>query len=374
MTHCVLYGMLFVMLIGFLFLNTQTVVDSIMLPGVNTNCEEDVEKFLVSLQVLRKDEVQVALPNEPTPTTYDNIVGSLPNHVRDIISFSSFPTILTEFAQSSLPDCNNNLSDEERSIIAYIAGYIVRKICDKCCQKCQTSITHQLTDESADFSFIQQKMYEQHGQLKFPSALLVKVISDFELAYRKCIDEVIYSNNVKAVMVSTLLKVESLKALGCQEKSCQVIPSVAHLFVNIRLHHSIKEANVSLSCNKQRSNRKVIKFSHKWVMCYYSFTLSFTLNCVIVFLLYTCMSSLWLEGYLMASVFTCMSFDVYQNMAKHSEILTRLSLDVSDNKLLLVFLPATRFSLKPWFFKGHVYVLCLESVSFCCFDKLTVCT
>ena len=134
----------------------------------------------------------MALPIEPTHTTYDNIVGSLPNHVRDINSVSSFPTILTEFAQSSLPDCNNNLSDEERSIIAYIAGYIVGKINEKCCQKCQTSITHQLADEGADFFFIQQKLYEQHGQLKFPSAILVNVISDFELAYRKCIDEVIF--------------------------------------------------------------------------------------------------------------------------------------------------------------------------------------
>ena len=62
--------------------------------------KEDVEKFLVSLQVPCKDEVQVALPIEPTLTTYDNIVGSLPNHVRDINSVSSFPTILTEFAQS----------------------------------------------------------------------------------------------------------------------------------------------------------------------------------------------------------------------------------------------------------------------------------
>ena len=162
-----------------------------------------------------------------------------------------------------MPDCNNNLSDEERSIIAYIAGYIVGKISEKCCQKCQTSITHQLADESVDFSFIQHKMYEQHGQLKFPCAIFVNVISDFELAYRKCIDEVIFSNNVKAVLVATLFKVDSLKALGCQEKSCQVLPSVAHLLVHIRLYHSIRETNVSLPCNKQGSNRKVVKFSHK---------------------------------------------------------------------------------------------------------------
>ena len=58
------------------------------------------------------------------------------------------------------------------------------------------------------------------------------------------IDCKIYYDNVKATLIASLMKVESLKKIACNK--CPVDKACVNLLGNIRLHHPMKEAKQGL--------------------------------------------------------------------------------------------------------------------------------
>ena len=98
-------------------------VDSIMDKGSNSNCEADVDDFLLSLDVLKTRETGVDLFQEQI-SPYQALVAELPQSVRSILSVCSF----TELLDSTENDEQQQLSTQELNVLAYIGGYIVRKL------------------------------------------------------------------------------------------------------------------------------------------------------------------------------------------------------------------------------------------------------
>lgn len=229
-------------------------VESILHQGKNTNCKEDLDEFLLSLDSIPptsvKQEVQIQ------PSAYEAMVSALPDNVQRILSVCSFTAEFTG-------DNGEELTFTESNVVAYIGGYIVRKLRGKVCENCMPKLIHDPAEQGVDDShlvFIQMKKYAgAKDGLISPSKSLIDVLTAVEKQYRQTIDSVMYSEKVKATLVSKILKEVSLENLQC---SCKSHIAIVHLMVNIRFHFSLKLANNSLKQDKGRKNRKVMKFAH----------------------------------------------------------------------------------------------------------------
>ncbi len=56
-------------------------VDSILATGSKSNCEDDVDTFLLTLG--RSDKPMVAVPIEKPPTTYEQMMTTLPMEINE---------------------------------------------------------------------------------------------------------------------------------------------------------------------------------------------------------------------------------------------------------------------------------------------------
>ena len=218
----------------------QVMVDNVMVPSKSANCEADVDSFICSLKHVKE------APSTSTVTEHVSIMDQVPVSVKAILSVCTSPD----------EECVQGLSNQENNVLAYIAGYIVRKVKGKVCAVCCDKITGEL-DSNPNLDFLKSKTY---GYLSTPSKLLLGVVQLLELEYRKAITSVIYKVGLKATLVERLGKTRNLQMFECE--NCHLDILVLHLVVNIRLHHTIREINEGLRANKDRKNRKTIKFLH----------------------------------------------------------------------------------------------------------------
>ena len=221
----------------------QVMVDMVMVPSKQANCEGDVDEFLCSLEEMKKSAPAPSQLQPPTPSVMD----TLPFSVRSILSVCSF---LNHAEQEEL-------TKQESNILAYIAGYIVRKIVGKCCQPCSEKFKAHAVEENPNHELIQEKSY---GKLQTPSQLLLGLVQLLEIQYRKVIRTIISTENVKAKLALEFSKVAQLQSFKCDQ--CHQHLLIVHIMINIRVHHSIREINNGLKDNKSRKNRKTAKCSH----------------------------------------------------------------------------------------------------------------
>ena len=218
----------------------QAMVDTVMVPIKTSNCEADVDKFICNLDNF-KNAKPAAIQNSSTTSIYDE----LPFNVKSILSVCK------------LPETNEGLSNQETNVLAYISGYIIKKLQLKICDGCFQKIVSPINEDDPNHQFIAKKSYVN---LKAPSKMLLGIVELLELKYRKVIDMYFHSSSVKAALIQNLSTVEKLNSLHCQ--TCCAHKLVLHLMLNIRLHHTIRQANRNLKANKDRKNRKTLKFSH----------------------------------------------------------------------------------------------------------------
>ena len=224
-------------------------VDAVMVPSCNSNCQDDIDDFLLTLgSINKKKHVQPLLPS---PTAYDVMVKTLPENLKSLLKVGPFPVEETD-----------PLSKQEKNTIAYICGYIIRKVRNLICGACQIKLIisgDSKENDCLDFIKLKKHSGAKDGLIS-PSSVLISVVSRLEIEYRKIIDDLVYSDHVKARLVLHLCKQVSLVPVSC--KSCHFEVMLLHILINIRFHHTLKEANSTLSTSKSRKNRKVLKFSH----------------------------------------------------------------------------------------------------------------
>jgi hypothetical protein len=221
----------------------QVMVDLVMVPSKSANCENDVDKFVCSLEQVSKQQVSPPPQAQPQSSVMDNVPWS----VKSILSVCSLPP----------QDDSQGLSHQECNILAYIGGYIAHKIGKKVCSTCSEKIVAPVNKEDPNHAFIASKSYKS---LLAPSKQLLGIIQLLELKYRNVIHSCIHKIHIKAILISELSQVKQLQNLACEK--CHLQTLVLHLVINIRLHHSIKLINRNLKANKDRSNRKTLKFMH----------------------------------------------------------------------------------------------------------------
>lgn len=222
----------------------QVMVDMVMIPSSQANCEEDVDEFLCTLEHFKKK------PFSPTPQVQspeESLIESLPFSVKSILSVC---TIRPQHEEEAL-------TNSECNILAYIGGYIVRKLKEKCCQMCMTKIEEDVNQQNPNHAFICAKTY---GKLSAPSSQFLGVLQLMELKYKSVITTLIATEHVVGALALELSKVQQLNNFQCS--NCHIHQLVLHIFINIRLHHSIRLINTDLKENKDRKNRKTLKFAH----------------------------------------------------------------------------------------------------------------
>ena len=158
------------------------------------------------------------------------------------------------------PSEGEQLSLKEMNVLTYIRGYIVKKIADKVYTSCKSKIRSFISDSDPNHDFLAAKNYaDAKVGLQVPSPILVDALKKMEVSYIKQIDDVMHRPRVKATLIASLVTCVD-ESLSCNV--CKLANVIVHLMVNIRLHHSTRQANIKLRDKKDRKNRNVIKFSH----------------------------------------------------------------------------------------------------------------
>ena len=180
-------------------------------------------------------------PDEPS------IMDTIPRSVKSILSVCTIPTKDDE-----------SLIYQETNVLAHIVCYIVSKIKGKVCSLCTEKLLGIADTNNPSHDLIEKKSY---GGLIIPSQLLLGTVEVLELEYRNCNESCLHQNHLKETLASKLSKVDiNLQRLQCDV--CHFGILVMHLYLNIRLHHTIIEINSGLRESKDRRNRKALKFSH----------------------------------------------------------------------------------------------------------------
>ena len=222
-------------------------VDSIMVPVKGSNCQEDVDTFLVGLKE-RKSEALVV----PAQTPKEQLMANVPAEAASIISLCTMPT------------CDEGvLSLMEQNVLAYISGYIVKKLKDKICMECKNKICGEIDPENECHHFLSEKCYSEarHG-LMAPSGELLETVQSLEDVFRDIVEITAPKLHVKKTLVCTLQK--RVTQLDCYFNCsrCHLHLLVVHLFTNIRFHFYLRKNNESIAQSNKRKNRKTLKFAH----------------------------------------------------------------------------------------------------------------
>ena len=224
----------------------QVTVDAIMLPSQLSNCQEDVDQFLLTLGNLEK--VPHPLTQPPNPSTQE----SLPQEELELTTISG---------SSDLP--SKSLSVFDVNIVAYISGYIMRKRRNKFCAVCQENLTSQIDASQPSQLFLSLKAHSDAKEGLFaPSQQLQQLVQKLECAYRTVYLDMLHMDCVRARLVRYLMEDITTETVQCASDKCNPKELIVCMFVSIRLHHSLKEATQHLSSSKMRRNRKQLKFSH----------------------------------------------------------------------------------------------------------------
>ena len=106
---------------------------------------------------------------------------------------------------------------------------------------------------------LRKKYHDAKEGLLAPSGGVLAVLEQVESDFRSVATSVMHMNKVRTRIVRALSKNngESLNCVDCDRKWL-----IVNIFVNIRLHHCLRENNRNLGSHKGRRNRKVMKFSH----------------------------------------------------------------------------------------------------------------
>ena len=141
---------------------------------------------------------------------------------------------------------------QEKNILIYIGGYIIRKLSTKACEPRRTVISSEISPTDADHTFLRTKNFaEAKIGLQAPTCVLATSLQQMETVYLNQVDSVLYGSGVNAALVCLLLECVDPKWVCDRYK---LHSHIVGLMVNIRLYHTIRQANTTLGDKKDRKN------------------------------------------------------------------------------------------------------------------------
>lgn len=234
----------------------QVMVDSILLKSKSSNCEEDGDKFLVTLNNLT---AQAAAERQYT-THCDNESSNDPQ-------IDATVKALALVGLQELTEDEQELSEAEENILTYIAGYVARKTqgSSKVCNACKQKLFGDFQGSRKE-TLLSAKRYDdlQGPGLVTASTQLVTAIEAMEIKYKMVAEKMLTGRLVRAHLVSALEKEAALLFCNGVEK-CQLRLCVVSSFATIRLHFTLRDNSrhfTSVRGNAKRKCRKLLKLQH----------------------------------------------------------------------------------------------------------------
>ena len=132
------------------------------------------------------------------------------------------------------------------------------------CDSCKLLIKGQLNPAIGAHSFISFKQYAHlnSGGLLIPSQSLGEACTLIETEYRANIDHVLHMSNVRSRLVTYITKKVTTANMSCAQGRCKLISLIVNLYVNVRLHHTLKIHNRDVNSSKRRQSRKLLKLNY----------------------------------------------------------------------------------------------------------------
>ena len=216
-----------------------TAVDSIFVLSSASNCEEDVDKFLVNLGSFS----HATYSSQPQANS-----EAVPSFVADLLAI----------ANSQL-----SLSLPEENVAAYIGGYIIRKASKKFnCGSCSakwTSVNLNGTDDQ--LVFLSAKEYSDGSSLVTPSSAMIDLVCAMEAMFKHTFHCICHNDKLRCKLVTQARSLSIASQAFCGSQACEnSILYIINLFMTIRIHHAIRQQNLALTAKGQKRNRKAMKF------------------------------------------------------------------------------------------------------------------
>ena len=231
-----------------------------------SNCEEDVDHFLLGIDQLHQSDNSVtddhtyassqqalAEPNDPHPAATDVI----PEEV---------------FSALVVGGAGMTLDLQDTNVLVFLAGYFAKRMMTKVngFQECRLSLAVAKEDVLADprYTYLHKHQYVGlglEGGLLTPSSDLLSQVEIMEVTFRKHIPLVINTANICQTIYALLTpKVDGSK-LSCGAKARALhTHSLIKIYIHLRVHHIVRcEYNRFVQPNLNR-NRKFLKVTHVW--------------------------------------------------------------------------------------------------------------
>ena len=230
----------------------QIMVDRLISVSEYSNCQDDIDHFLLNLTPASKPRVVQQQPPTATGTSA-------------VVSRCVDTAVLYQ----------RDFNVQEENIIAYCSGFILKKMTAAgiMCEKCRNILEETTNLNQRHLGLIWAKQYEhcEAGGLFKPSLLMTNVVIVFEDVFKKEIKTLIKSKNVRQQMAAHLYTLQCRESLKDKQCDCLTIDYVIHMYITIRLHHEIKLLNQSYkekrersrAINREKKNRKLSILQHQ---------------------------------------------------------------------------------------------------------------
>ena len=232
-----------------------------------SNCEEDVDHFLLGIDQLHHSDNSVtddhtyassqqaqADPNDPHPAAATDVI---PEEVLSALVVGG---------------ADMTLDLQDTNVLVFLAGFLAKRMMTKVngCQECRLSLTVAKEDVLADprYTYLHKRKYAGlglEGGLLTPSSDLLSQMEIMVVTFRKHIPLVINTANICQTIYALLTPKLDVSKLSCGTKACALhIPSFIKIYIHLRVHHIVRCENNIIAQPNFKRNRKFLKVTHVW--------------------------------------------------------------------------------------------------------------
>lgn len=216
-------------------------VDTIFVKAKNSNCEGDLDSFVLTYSIFKQLEDRKQLNTKGKSSS-------------------------TECHTSDVQDAIKiNLC--EVNALVYIAGYLLRKAksrfnCENCW--CLLVCSSQNFISSSVVTFLCHKKYDQSSHLIIPSESLVKFLESCHKIFESRFDHVIHTEKPRLKLLNCVKNSCDLNNVYCGNESCvSLIDYIVQLYFTVKISSDLKRYNQSLTVAGLPKNRKILKLQHR---------------------------------------------------------------------------------------------------------------
>ena len=213
----------------------QIIVEKLLVQSDSSNCRADVDRVLLDLASMSKGNVQnIVIRNEPA-----SVLSTETMNLFDVMRLPNDVPL--------------------QNVAAYMAGYLLRKIKIECTTCVQKFVLSSIPEGDDMYVFLKEKAYKEQNTLVYPSKEFASVIEQIEKQYVLLFPNIMHSSKIMYRLVNAVRSSHD-GIITCDDAECHSkIDLAVKLYLKVRLHASLRRANIRSTASGGKRNRKVLK-------------------------------------------------------------------------------------------------------------------